>query len=143
MKTKICAFVILLAAGVTSSWAQDTWIQKADFGGTPRYGAVGFSIGAKGYIGTGYNGTYLKDFWEYDPATDAWTQKANFGGAGRQGAVGFSSGSKGYVGTGFSNFGSFHYYSDFWEYDPTANSWIEKADFRGTARDWATGFTIG
>src|SRR5439155_24889907 len=105
--------------------------------------AVGFSIGSEGYIGTGYYSNYDKDFWEYDPATDVWTQKANFGGAGRQGAVGFSSGSKGYVGTGFSNFGSFHYYSDFWEYDPTANSWIEKADFRGTARDWATGFSIG
>ena len=33
--------------------AANTWTQKADFGGTARYGAVGFSIGSKGYIGTG------------------------------------------------------------------------------------------
>ena len=31
----------------------NTWTQKANFGGTPRDGAVGFSIGSKGYIGTG------------------------------------------------------------------------------------------
>src|SRR5439155_15929433 len=131
MKMKICAFVILLAAGVTSSRAQDTWIQKADFGGTPRYGAVGFSIGAKGYIGTGYNGTYLKDFWEYDPATDAWTQKANFGGTARYWATGFSIGSKGYVGTGV---GSSGFRNDFLEYDAASNTWTQKANFGGTAR---------
>ena len=35
----------------------NTWTQKADFGGTGRNGAVGFSIGSKGYIGTGYDGS--------------------------------------------------------------------------------------
>ena len=34
----------------------NTWTQKADFGGTARYSAVGFSIGSKGYIGTGVDG---------------------------------------------------------------------------------------
>ena len=33
--------------------ATNTWTQKADFGGTTRSVAVGFSIGSKGYIGTG------------------------------------------------------------------------------------------
>ena len=46
----------------------NTWTQKLDFGGTARHGAVGFAIGNKGYIGTGYNGTSgTKDFWEYNP----------------------------------------------------------------------------
>ena len=42
--------------------ATNAWTQKADFGGTARYGAVGFSIGSKGYIGTGsdLNGTFKK-----------------------------------------------------------------------------------
>ena len=31
------------------------WTQKADFGGTARDCAAGFSIGSKGYIGTGYD----------------------------------------------------------------------------------------
>ena len=33
--------------------ATNAWTQKADFGGTARLDAVGFSIGSKGYIGTG------------------------------------------------------------------------------------------
>jgi N-acetylneuraminic acid mutarotase len=123
--------------------AADTWTQKADLGGTARILAVGFSIGSKGYIGTGVievgPGSFasVKDFWEYDPAADAWTQKADFGGTGRSSAVGFSIGSKGYIGTGGS--GS----KDFWEYDPAANAWTQKADFGGTARSRAKGFSIG
>jgi hypothetical protein len=53
----------------------NTWTQKADFGGTARLFAVGFSIGSKGYIGTGIIGSappgiiVTKDFWEYDPGS--------------------------------------------------------------------------
>jgi len=69
MKTKTCIFAILLAVGLSNSYAQDTWTQKANFpGGYGRYGAVGFSIGGKGYMGTGYD-FYLghqRDLWEYD-----------------------------------------------------------------------------
>ena len=59
--------------------APDTWTQKADFGGTGRRYAVGFSIGSKGYIGTGVASSLTKDFWEYDQAANTWTQKADFG----------------------------------------------------------------
>lgn len=58
--------------------------QKANFGGTARTGAVGFSIGTKGYIATGQTATaYTKDVWEYDQATDTWAQKADFRGPER------------------------------------------------------------
>src|SRR6266487_3828476 len=142
MKTKTCIFAILLAAGLSNTHAQDTWTQKADFGGTARDKAVGFSIGSKGCIGTGYDGIapFTKDFWEYDPDTNTWTQKADFGGTGgRALAVGFSIGSKGYIGTGQD---LFSYYNDLWEYDPAANTWTQKANFGGTARSWAVGFSI-
>ncbi len=47
-------------------------------------GCSRISIGDKGYIGTGENGTTsFKDFWENDPATDTWTQKADFPGTVR------------------------------------------------------------
>jgi hypothetical protein len=119
----------------------DGWTQKSDFGGSARYAAVGFSIGNKGYIGTGFDGsTYYKDFWEYDPTNNTWAQKADFDGSARYTAVGFSIGSKGYIGTGFD--GS-TYYKDFWEYDPTNNIWIQQADFGGSARNLAVGFFIG
>src|SRR4030095_11534791 len=109
---------IAFTAFALASQAQDYWTQKADFGGTGRHGAVGFSIDGKGYIGTGSIGRlhYVKDFWEYDPLTNAWTQKADFGGSGRWLAVGFSIGSKGYIGTGLASSGTLK--KDFWEFDP-------------------------
>src|SRR5947199_1461502 len=113
MKTKTCIFAILLSASLTTSRAQDTWTQKADFGGIERYGAVGFSIGNKGYIGIGYHLGVEKDFWEYDPVANAWTQKADFGGTAREQGVGFSIAGKGYIGTGSATDGLSR---DFWEY---------------------------
>jgi len=117
----------------------NTWIQKTDFGGTARYRAVCFSIGAKGYVGTGTDGIRKKDFWEFDPSLNIWTQKADFGGTARYGAVGFSIGAKGYVGTGHDGIRK----KDFWEFDPSLNIWTQKADFGGTARENPVGFSIG
>lgn len=135
---KITLFLtILLATGLTSQ-AQNKWIQKADFPYV-RAGAVGFSIGTKGYIGTGSDGIARKDFWEYDPINDVWTQEADFAGSARAGAAGFSIGNKGYIGTGSDPF----FTDDFWEYDPANNVWKKRADFGGAARDGATGFSIG
>jgi N-acetylneuraminic acid mutarotase len=116
------------------------WTRKSDFAGTPRTDAVGFSINDKGYIGTGYDGTYRKDFWEYDPETDSWTQRADFGGDGRSSAVGFSIGDKGYIGTGWDGDDLL---KDFWEYDTETNIWIQKSDLGGGARRGAVGFSIG
>jgi N-acetylneuraminic acid mutarotase len=120
-----------------------TWTQKANFGGGLRAEAIGFSIGNKGYIGTGFklpSFALKKDFWEYDPSTNIWTQKADFGGGLREDAVGFSVGTKGYIGTGIS--GS-TFKSDFWEYDPAINTWIQKIDFGGGAKRFVAGFSIG
>ena len=72
------------SATLTAS-AGNVWNAKANLTGVGRLHAVGFSIGSKGYIGTGLGASSveLADFWEYDPATDSWTQKANFGEIGR------------------------------------------------------------
>ena len=99
-------------------WDQATnvWTKKADFPGTIGCGAVGFSIGSKGYIGTGNinSTTYSKEFWEWDQVTNVWTKKADFGGNARDYAVGFSIGNKGYIGTGFDGSQTSYLYNDFW-----------------------------
>ncbi len=46
--------------------ATNDWTQQPDFIGTSRRFSVSFSIGNKGYIGTGTNGTNFNDFWEYN-----------------------------------------------------------------------------
>ncbi|MDQ5986809.1 MAG: hypothetical protein CSYNP_02542 [Syntrophus sp. SKADARSKE-3] len=133
----LCSFFIV-AEGLA---VNGIWTQKDNLGGAARSGAVGFSIGNKGYIGTGADGSsYYSDIWEYDPAADAWMRKADFGGAARSGAVGFSIGTKGYIGTGTD--GS-SVKQDFWEYDPATDAWTKKADFPGAARYGAVGFSIG
>jgi hypothetical protein len=48
---KLILFGLMIGMAVISKG--DSWTQKADFGGAVRYGAVGFSIGTKGYVGTG------------------------------------------------------------------------------------------
>ena len=135
---------LLFYTGISAN-AQGVWTQKTNFAGAARGNAASFSIGTKGYIGTGYDGSFMKDFWEWDQVTDMWTQKADFGGIARHTATGFSIGTKGYIGTG--NDGSVHY-QDFWEWDgdiasPTYNTWIKKADFGGAGRSYAKGFSIG
>jgi N-acetylneuraminic acid mutarotase len=129
--------------------SKNKWTQKANFGGVARCCATGFSIGSKGYVGTGHGWpggvlTNLIDFWAYDPATNTWTQKANFIGAGRYAAAGFSIAAKGYLGAGINwvSSSSYTWYKDFYEYDPGTNVWTRKADFGGTARAFAVGFSI-
>ncbi|TAL58907.1 MAG: hypothetical protein EPN85_10490, partial [Bacteroidetes bacterium] len=128
-------------------WDQATnvWTQKANFGGGLRANAIGFSIGNKGYIGTGlpsWLGTAIpkNDFWEWDQATNTWVQKANLP-VGRSKAIGFSIGSKGYIGMGLD--GSYIAQNDLWEWDQATDTWTKKANFPGTARFNAVGFSIG
>jgi len=147
MKTKKI-FLIALATFIcelqtANCFSQGSWTQKADFGGTARCYAVGFSIGTTGYIGTGTLdfGGGTKDFWSWNQSTNTWTQKADVGGVERLFAVGFSIGSKGYIGTGTdgnTNVGM----TDLWEYDTINNSWTQKAPFPGSARFGAVGFSI-
>jgi hypothetical protein len=72
MKTKVLlsAFsfiiaLILLLPDIAST--QGTWTQKSDFPGSARYTPATFSIGTKGYIGTGTSSStdaFYLDFWE-------------------------------------------------------------------------------
>lgn len=119
----------------------DSWTAKAALPANGRFGAIGFGIGRKGYMGLGMDaddGLY-RDFWEFDPVTNVWTQKADFGGTARALATAFSAGNKGYVGTGLDADG---WRKDFWQYNPVSNQWIRRADFGGTERAFATGFSL-
>ncbi len=148
-------------------WDQqgNTWTRKSDFPGGARAGAVGFSIGTKGYVGTGdgnsdffrdgltgyagwsmpqtgHDGLY-NDLWEYDQAGDTWTRNADFMGSARKGAIGFSVGSKGYIGLGYDPMESALPSQDIWMWDQASDSWVLAADFIATPRIASTGGTVG
>lgn len=102
--------------------------------------AVYFSIGDRGYAGTGNNLMgFLNEFWEYYPANDQWTRKADFMSTERSRAAGMSIGSFGYIGAGTT---PSSLRKDFFQYDPVSDSWIQKADFAGNRRDLAVAFRI-
>ena len=142
MKKTVTTLIFFLLLFTEVIVLADTWTQRASITGA-KDGAVGFSIGNKGYIGTGFNSgamTYYHDFWEFDPDSNTWTQKADFAGGNRTGAFGFSIGQKGYIGTGLSQSG---FQNDFWEWDEPSNAWIQRANYAGIARGSAVAFSIG
>jgi N-acetylneuraminic acid mutarotase len=115
-----------------------SWFQQANFPGNGRKFAVAFSIGNKGYVGSGSNGTNaLADFWQYDPSQNSWLRMADFPGNARYGAVAFGIAGYGYftLGTDGTN-----YFNDFWKYDPSANSWQSIAKYPGIAKSGAVSF---
>lgn len=124
----------------------DKWCREVDFPNGKRSGAIAFSIGNKGYVGTGFDNASEKhqDLWEYDPETVAWTQKKSFPGTARLAALAFVIGNKGYVGMGYKGFGSAqdNFFNDLWEYDPLTNNWLEKSSLPGPARQYAIGFSV-
>ncbi len=118
----------------------NSWLQKADFGGTSRSGGVGFSLLGKGYIACGYDANIVQqDMWEYDDVLNTWTQKASLPGPGRNYTVALTIDSFAYIGTGYD--ASIASYNDFWQYNPVANSWLQKADVGGAVRSSAIAFS--
>jgi hypothetical protein len=130
-----------LLALCANAHAQE-WNQRADLAGVPRWGAMGFGIGTKGYICMGTDGTnILTDLWEWDQATDSWQQRASFPGIARREGVSFSIGSIGYVGFGRTGVGQ-NGFSDLWAYDPATDSWDEKASMPAVGRSAPSAFVL-
>ncbi len=145
--TRGSALVLIASCLLPFEAGANAWTQKANFGGNWRVSACGFSLTStagktRGYIGTGWNGNYTRDFWEYDVGTNVWTQKADFAGGARYGCTGVSIGVKGYVGFGVDSIGN-TWKNDFWEYDPVSNTWTQKTSLPGLVRKHATGFAVG
>ncbi|HIP32041.1 MAG TPA: T9SS type A sorting domain-containing protein [Crocinitomicaceae bacterium] len=158
MKQQYILIVYLFFSAFSFSQTENYWTRMSDFGtdttanGLKRERAVGFSIGNYGYIGTGIDTAEIvhDDFWKFDPVTNAWTQVATLPASVRRNAVSFSTENYGYVGTGISTVNSSDVGSqilnDFWQYNPTANSWLQKANYPGGGSGgnvyFATAFSI-
>lgn len=122
--------------------AQQSWIQRTPFKSPGRLQTVGFSIGDKGYVATGTNGTtlqYMQDLQEYDPKTDTWTSRSDVPVPLRGGSV-FVIGSKAYITTGASPSGLIN---TLYEWNQATNTWTTRAPLpAGGARMAAIGFGL-
>jgi N-acetylneuraminic acid mutarotase len=78
-------------------------------------------------------------------AQGAWSPRTPLPDSARGYGVGFSIGNYGYVGLGGKEgeTGTWEMYNDFWQFDPSTNTWTRKADFPGKARICASTFVIG
>lgn len=119
------------------------WSTMVSLGGSKRRDAAVFLINNIAYIGFGSNnGSFVNDFWAFDASSETWTRKADSKGekyeASRSSPAAFSIGGNGYVTTG-SNRGVSN---TTWAYNPNSNSWSQKSNFKGSARESACAFTI-
>jgi len=131
-------------------WSQVTSMPAA---AGARYGAVAFTANNKGYVAGGNNGsgTYLKDVWEFDPATNTtvtvgttttttigkWAQVASLP-VTLYGAVGGSINNVGIVGSGFDGSNNTNIF-----YQYTNNTWTQlTAPFPGDKRTGAAAFVL-
>ncbi len=137
MKNKIQIFILVLLSPL-GLFAQGSWLQKNDFPDPlGRYYGVSFTINGKGYFGTGTNGLFRTDLWEYDATTDTWTQKADIP-VKRCLAVGFVISGKGYIALGDGN----AVLNDLWEFDPVMNTWTQKSNLPATGRNGGLALVI-
>jgi N-acetylneuraminic acid mutarotase len=129
--------------GYSAFWKYDTasaaWIQKDSFPTYPGLGMTAFSINGKGYVGLGGTNT----MWQYDPVADSWKQLGNFAGTANTLLACFVVGNYAYVGTGVVGLITNTAVASFYQYDPSTDTWTQKGDFPGGARNSATGFSIG
>ena len=121
-------------------WEYDTathaWTQKASFPGPLVDDATNFVIGTNAYV------VVNNQTWQYSQTTNTWTQKASLPTVARAHATGFAINGYGYVGFGNDITNGTGDLADFWQYDPVANSWSQKASFLGANREGAVGFVI-
>jgi N-acetylneuraminic acid mutarotase len=117
--------------------ATNTWTGRNPMPNTEgRYGAGNFALNGKGYVVGGYrnnsNGP-VNDCWEYDPVANVWQTKATLpsGVVGRIWASSWSINNLGYIAGGNDN-GPTTYYKDCYEFNPTTNSWTQKANAPAT-----------
>lgn len=107
------------------------WQAATAFPDQERDHPVGFAIGQKAYISTGWyedaNGDpfILSDFYSYDVNNDSWQNQNGFPGASRGFSIGVSHQGKGYLGFGLGVNG---YLNDLWQYDTATGQWQQLPD---------------
>lgn len=114
--------------------ATDSWSQKADYP-LDRFAVVGFTIGNKGYMGSGNEQSFgaRSEFFEYDPISNVWTAKANFPIAAG-GNTSFAVNGLGYMGFGSG--------AGLYSYNPTLNTW-SLVSTPISPSDYSSSFVIG
>ncbi|MDI1354940.1 MAG: T9SS type A sorting domain-containing protein [bacterium] len=145
-----CGFGYDGSSYLNDLWKYDTITQWSLVPVTTPYpptlnAAVGFSIGKKGFVGTGFSpslGGETGVFWEWNSVNNTWAQRQSLpGGIKKYIASAFTIGSKGYIGLGSDGISGPT--QSFYSWDTVTTSWTSLPPFPGLARSGATAFSIG
>ena len=133
----------------------NSWQQKSDLTANQRHHPFYFGIGNYAYVGFGHgslpgpgsnpssNSYIYNDFYRYDPTNDSWLQLADFPSEARVAGTQFSYNGKGYILSGDGDDHGPLSSGEFWEYNPSNDSWNQLTSHPGGAI-WAPGnFVIG
>ena len=114
--------------------ATNAWTQKANYA-HESHGAVGFSIGNKGYMGAGDSESIgaNTNFYEYDPIGNTWSPKAPCP-LSDDGHVSFTINGLGYIGLGYGG-------AELHSYNPITNIWSLATNLIPGSW-WGTSFVI-
>ena len=129
---------------VADTWeydpATDAWTRKDDFKGGVRDGALAFSIGGYGYVGTGRNNdatgsesAYKMDFYRFNPEAaegSQWEAVSGYGGEKRYFGTAFVIDEVAYICCGTNNSTDL---VDFWKFD--GSNWTQLRDIANTDSD--------
>jgi N-acetylneuraminic acid mutarotase len=138
--------------GATSA-DSGTWTQRASITGSKRTEASVFVHNNLAYIVGGFNnGTYVNDFWVYNPTANSWSEKRKISSVNddadydddygenirRSNAVAFVMGNKAFLTCGNRNGVD----GSTWAYNIDDDTWSQKTSFEGSAREGALAFTV-
>lgn len=117
----------------------DTWNELDDIPGSGRHHPFMFPAGDHVFAGMGHSGNIIYDDWyKFNVSTNSWETMADFPGEARVAGTQFGHQGKGYVLSGDGSNHSWMPTGEFWEYDPTTDSWTELEPHPGRSR-WAPG----
>ncbi len=123
----------------------NSWSRMANFPGASRKNTAYFQIDSIAYVGIGSQGAtnYYNDFYAYNMNQNTWSAIANYPGLGRRITFSGSVNGKGYVAGGIYGSNPLRFASDFWEYDPSANTWTQITTFPLGGRASGISFAYG
>lgn len=141
--------LLLLLLSISTGFiacSQGAWAPKDSVNGAPRSVTSSFVLNGEGYFLGGLdNDGFRRKMYSYSFWDDDWDDELSIGGPSGDGldrgsASGFSINNKGYIclGQGETN----PFFGDLWEYDPSTETWSQKANFIGSPRRQAVSFVL-
>jgi len=124
--------------------ATNAWTQLPDIPGPSRHHPFMFAVSGEVYAGMGHGGNFIfGDWYRFDTVNNNWQTMSNFPGENRVAGTQIGHLDHGYVLSGDGDNHSFMSTGEFWEYEPSTDSWSQLSPHPGPSR-WAPGsFVIG